>query len=35
MGEKEEKYSCKIRGLFVYQRQILGLRKKVDKWVDG
>lgn len=22
MGEKEEKYAYKIRGLFVYQRQI-------------
>lgn len=24
----------KLRRLFVYQRQLLGLRKKMDKWVD-
>lgn len=33
-GGKEEKYAWEIRGLFVYQSQILGLRKKMDKWVD-
>lgn len=33
MGEKEEKYAYKIRGLFIKGR--FGLRKRVDKWVDG